>query len=79
MDLTSLLAVEQAVDGLIARALGQLAQGAVPAAIQTLTRASALQSAPFVGQLLGFARTLEQSQASPGAPPAIHPPEGDLP
>ncbi|WP_295388775.1 hypothetical protein [uncultured Thiodictyon sp.] len=66
MDLCGLLAVEQAAAGLITHALRQLAAGEVAAAIQTLTRARALNADPFIVHLLGFLRHLadEPSRAN---------------
>ncbi|WP_295457120.1 hypothetical protein [uncultured Thiodictyon sp.] len=65
MDLSSLLAVEQAAEGLITHALRQLAAGDVPAALQTLTRARALNAEPFIEQLLGFLRHLADDPSRP--------------
>ena len=59
MDLSSLLAVERAVEGLIAEAMAQLARGEVPAARQTLSKASTLHSTPLIGRLLGFLRHID--------------------
>lgn len=58
MELTTLLALAQARDALIRRALGQLAQDEAPAALRTLDEARALHPDPFIDLLQGFARTL---------------------
>lgn len=51
MDLAPLIAVEQAAEALIARAIGQLAQGQSDAAVCTLTKAEALRADPLVSHL----------------------------
>jgi hypothetical protein len=68
MDLSSLLAVEQAAERLIVYALRQLAAGEVPAALRTLTRARALNPEPFIDHLLGFLRHLADQARDPRAP-----------
>lgn len=65
MDLSSLHAVEQAVDGLITHALRQLAADEIPAALQTLTGARALNPDAFIDHLLGFARHLAADGRAP--------------
>ena len=69
MDLTTLLAVERAVETLAARAVAQLAAGAIPAAIDTLTQASRLSTEPFIGHLLAFSRTTPPDQQAPDDQP----------
>jgi hypothetical protein len=61
MDLDSLLALEQAVDGRIVHALGQLAQGEIEAGLHTLTQARKLHPAPMIDHLIGFARDLAKA------------------
>lgn len=56
MDLAPLLAVEQAADRLLGRALAQLAGGDGPGAVATLTRARGLSGEPLIRHVLGFAR-----------------------
>jgi hypothetical protein len=75
MDLSALLAVERAVETLAAQAVAQLAAGSVPAAVDTLLQARRLSAEPFVGQLLGFALSLDrdapprdQADVPPAAP-----------
>jgi hypothetical protein len=58
MDLAPLLVVEQAAEGLIGRAVAQLAGGDVQGAVRTLEQARALNGEPMIGHLLGFARGL---------------------
>jgi len=68
MDLSALLAVERAVETLAAQAVAQLAAGSIPAAIETLVQARRLSAEPFIGQLLGFALSLDRD-----APPRDQP------
>ena len=65
MDLSVLLAVEQAAEGLITHALGQLAAGELAAARQTLTSARALNAEPFIDHLQGFLRHLADDPSRP--------------
>ena len=58
MDLAPLLVVEQAAEGLLARAVAQLAEGDSPGAVLTLARAEALNAEPLIRHLKGFARQL---------------------
>jgi hypothetical protein len=58
MDLAPLLVVEQATEGLLARAVAQLARGDSPGAIRTLAKAQGLSAEPLVRHLEGFARRL---------------------
>jgi len=70
MELAPLLALEQAGDTLIRRALNQLANDAVPAATRTLEEARALHPDPFVDRLLGFAqKTLREQPPRADADP----------
>ena len=59
MELAPLLALEQAGDTLIRRALGQLAGDQVPAAVRALEEARTLHPDPFIDRLLGFAQTVQ--------------------
>jgi hypothetical protein len=78
MDLSALLAVERAAETLAARAVAQLAAGAVPAAIDTLVQARRLSAEPFIGQLLGFALSLARD-APPRDQPDVPPAAPDIP
>lgn len=73
MDLGSLLALERAVDGQIALALGQFARGEVPAGLHTLAKARKLHPAPMTDHLIGFAQYLadapERSDRATPEPP----------
>ena len=77
MDLGSLLALERAVDGQIALALGQFARGEVPAGRQTLAKARKLHPTPMTDHLIGFAQHLADApERSDRATP--EPPCGDF-
>jgi hypothetical protein len=59
MDLAPLLVVEQAAEGLLARAVIQLARGDAPGAIRTLAQAEGLSDEPMIRHLKGFIRVLD--------------------
>ncbi len=63
LDLAPLLVVEQAADGLLARAVSELARGDSPAALHTLAQARALSDDPLIRHLLGFARERDAESA----------------
>lgn len=58
MDLAPLLVVEQAAEGLLARAAAQLARGDFHGALRTLSRAEDLNAEPLTRHLRAFARQL---------------------
>jgi len=60
MDLAPLLAVERAVESLIARAVGELAAGEMQTAVHTLGKARDLTAAPLIGHLRGFVHSLRE-------------------
>jgi hypothetical protein len=64
MDLSQLLDVEQAADGLLREALARLAAGDARAAADSLTHVRTLRRDPFLDLLLGFAQTLVEAQPS---------------
>jgi len=69
MELGTLLAVEEAAEALIVRAIDQLARDELPAATRTLANARTLHPDPFIGHLLAFARQFPEAPAHPAASP----------